>query len=287
MSIVINTNLDALKIQGTLTNSTNGLSQSMQRMSSGLKINSSKDDAAGTVIANRMNVQLDGNKICQQNIQSGNALLSTTEGNIDVVLSNVERIRDLTLQAKNGTYSNDEIKAMQKEVGQRINEIDRLAASAKFSDSFLFVKDCDLQKNGAKLQVGQNSGNDNVIEANKNIFDEVLFSKLTGVSGDFILNDITNGSYTSFDNALNKLDKVITNLTDRKALIGSAQCRLDSALNTLTTQYSNLSSAKSIITDTDVASEASGFTQNQILQQVSSSLLAQANQTPSIALSLI
>jgi len=181
----------------------------------------------------------------------------------------------------------DEIKAMQKEVGQRINEIDRLAASAKFSDSFLFVKDCDLQKNGAKLQVGQNSGNDNVIEANKSIFDEVLFSKLTGVSGNFVLNDIANGSYTSFDNALDKLDAAITGLTDRKALIGSAQCRLDSALNTLTTQYSNVSSAKSIITDTDVASEASNFTQNQILQQVSSSLLAQANQTPSIALSLI
>jgi len=287
MSVVINTNVDAFKIQGTLTNATSNLSQSMQRMSSGLKINSAKDDAAGTVISARMQVQLDGNKVCQQNIQSGNALLSTTEGNIDVVLSNVERIRDLTLQAKNGTYSNDEISAMQKEVGQRINEIDRIATSAKYSDSYLFKAGESLQANGAKLQVGQNSGNDNVIEANKSIFDEISFSKLTGVTGNFQLNDIAGGSYATFDNALDKLDSAISGLTDRKALIGSAQARLDSALNTLTTQYTNLSSAKSIITDADIASEASNFTQNQILQQVSTSLLAQANQSPSIALSLL
>ena len=111
MSVVINTNVDSLKIQQSLASSTNKLSQSMTRMSTGLKVNSAKDDAAGTVISARMNVQLNGNEIAQKNVQNGNAMLSTAEGNIDVVLDNVSRIRDLTLQAKNGTYSDEEIAA--------------------------------------------------------------------------------------------------------------------------------------------------------------------------------
>ncbi|MBR2068693.1 MAG: hypothetical protein IJ877_02915 [Candidatus Gastranaerophilales bacterium] len=292
MSVVINTNVDSLKVQSTLTNATNSLSQSMQRMSSGLKINSAKDDAAGTVISARMQVQLDGNKICQNNVQNANAMMSTAEGNIDVVLDNMTRIRDLTLQAKNGTYSSTEIEAMQKEVKERIAEIDRVSASSKFSQLSLF-EDATMQEHGVTFQIGQNADEgektDNIITANKDIFGSVKFSALTTQTGAFNLVSIKagSGSYANFNTALTKLDTAIDNLTKRKSLIGSAQNRLDSALDTLTTQYTNLSSANSIITDADIASEASSFTQNQILQQVSTSLLAQANQSPSIALSLI
>ena len=292
MSVVINTNVDALKIQNILSGATNKLSDSMQRMSSGLKINSAKDDAAGTVISARMNVQLDGNQICQKNIQNGNSLLSTAEGNLDVVLDNVTRIRDLTLQAKNGTYSTGEINAMQKEVKERLAEIDRVSASSKFSQLDLF-EDTSLQANGITFQVGQNADTgdktDNIITADKDIFQSVKFSSLTGQTGAFNLVSIKAGSgaYANYNVALTKLDDAIDDLTARKSLIGSAQARLGSALDTLTTQYSNLSSAKSIITDSDIAAEASQFTQNQILQQVSTSLLAQANQAPSVALSLI
>ena len=283
MSVVVNTNVDSIRIQNHLTASTNKLSVAMQRMSSGSRITCAKDDASGCVISARMCVQLDGNKICQQNIQNGNSLLSTTEGNLDVVLDNVTRIRDLTLQAKNGTYSSDEIAAMQKEVGQRINEIDRIADSASFSDLTLFGG--SLATNGATLQVGQNQGTENVITASKEIFEGIKFSALTGVGGNFNLGSL--GAYTDLDTAVGKLDDAIDAITERKALIGSAQARLESALDTLTTQYTNLSSANSIIKDADIASEASKFTQNQILQQVSTSLLAQANQSPSIALSLL
>ncbi|MBR2069699.1 MAG: hypothetical protein IJ877_08070 [Candidatus Gastranaerophilales bacterium] len=292
MSVVINTNVDSLKIQGILTGSTNKLSESMQRMSSGLQINSAKDDAAGTVISARMDVQLNGNQICQKNVQNANAMLSTAEGNIDVVLDNVSRIRDLTLQAKNGNYSDKEIEAMQAEVKERIAEIDRVSSSSKFSQLQLFG-DSNLSTNGATFQVGQNADSDgktdNVIKADKDIFKAVTFSALTNQTGAFNLANIKagSGSYANFDTALTKLDTAIDNLTSRKSLIGSAQNRLESAYDTLTTQYANLSSAKSIITDADIASEASKFTQNQILQQVSTSLLAQANQAPSIALSLL
>ncbi len=370
MSVVINTNVDSLKIQKSLTNSTNQLSKSMQRMSTGLKVSSAKDDAAGSVISARMKVQLNGNQIAQKNVQSGNAMLSTAEGNIDVVLDNVSRIRDLTLQAKNGTYSAEEIAAMQKEVAERIAEIDRVSTSSKYSQLKLF-DDTNMQQNGVTFQVGANSTSDNTIKADGSIFESVKFNEVTGRDGstkkEAVLDtgnvpaagggkhyiavtaeeaidddgslkadykvafkaddteaanpiylhevadttgtayadatnlklgkmddvqgptglDLTTLDAKGFSTALVDLDQAIDNLTARKSLIGSAQNRLDSALNTLTTQYENLSSANSIITDADIASEASEFTQSQILQQVSTSLLAQANQAPSIALSLV
>ena len=489
MSVVINTNSDALRIQNTLTGATNKLSQTMQRMSSGLKINSAKDDAAGTVISARMNVQINGNKICQQNVQNANALLSTAEGNLDVVLDNVSRIRDLTLQAKNGTYSQEEIKAMQDEVYQRIQEIDRVSDVSKFSQLQLFGGE-ELAE-GAFFQVGTNSGDENVIKVTNedNIFssvkfndllkgdgvsEEALFKNSTATKFDFkktydnasqiedevvgtvykvgdgymkctaadtfksvteegydivdsvgtktnydgwaqgtvvysktqgyvtitkvgasdgtyalcdkygvvdidtaspagavngvkyhstlngkyfigtagdpaeivdqfntasyaddaaakdagitgqandgkIYYDSTNKVYKQYNyekdkfvelkskdlysdanpfdlttmdqagfvQALDALDAAIDDITARKSAIGSFEGRLESALNTLTTQQTNLSSAKSIITDSDIASEAANYTQNQILQQVATSLLAQANQAPSVALSLI
>ena len=305
MAVVINTNVDSLKIQSLLTSSTSKMSQSMQRMSSGLKILSAKDDAAGTVISAKMDVQLNGNKVAQTNVQNANALLSTTEGNLDVIQDNVTRIRDLTLQAKNGTYSTDEMKAMQDEVTQRIEEIERISDSAKYSGLQIFGGDL---KGGATFQVGADYGDVNTIDAAGSVFADAAFSVLTGIT-DLTKFDFASMSKTEktaddgisgavgtlevsdckndFDIAIKALDEAITDITDRKSEIGSVGNRMDSALATLTTQYENLSSAKSIITDADVASEASNFTQQQILQQVSTSLLAQANQAPSIALSLV
>ena len=299
MAVVINTNVDSIKIQGLLSKSTSALSQAMERLSSGLKVNSAKDDAAGTVISARMQVQLDGNKTAQNNVQNGNAMLSTAEGNLDVVQDNLSRIRDLTLQAKNGTYSEEEIQAMQDEVAERMAEIDRISTSSKYSSLSLF-NDTDLQANGVTFQVGADYTENNTISADASIFDKVTFSALTGMAAGFDLTAMNNDPATpagpgtpeqpaagSYAEAVQKLDEALDNITARKSEIGSAQNRLESALDTLTTQYENLSSAKSIITDADVAQEASNFTQQQILQQVSTSLLAQANQAPSIALSLV
>ena len=282
MSVVINTNVDSIKIQNILSGSTSALSQAMERMSTGLKVNTAKDDAAGTVISARMQVQLNGNKVAQNNVQNGNALLSTAEGNLDVIQDNLSRIRDLALQAKNGTYSQEEIQAMQDEVAQRIAEIDRVSTSSKYSQLNLF-EDADLQANGVTFQVGANADDDNTISVANTVFESVKFQELTGVA-DF---DLTTMSAATFKTAVENLDTGIDNVTSRKSLIGSAQNRLESALDTLAIQYENLSSAKSIITDADIASEASNYAQQQILQQVSTSLLAQANQAPSIALSLL
>ena len=282
MAVIINTNVDSIKIQNCLTNATNGMASSMERMSTGLKVNSAKDDAAGTVISARMQVQLNGNQVAQNNVQNGNAMLSTAEGNLDVIQDNLSRIRDLTLQAKNGTYSEDEIQAMQDEVAERIAEIDRVSTSSKYSQLSLF-EDAGLQADGITFQVGANADDDNTISVSNAVFESVKFEALTGVA-DF---DLTKMSAAALKTAIENLDTGVDNVTSRKSLIGSAQNRLESALDTLSIQYENLSSAKSIITDADIASEASNYVQQQILQQVSTSLLAQANQAPSIALSLL
>ena len=344
MAVVINTNVDSIKINNILNGATNRMSNAMQRMSSGLQILSAKDDAAGTVIAARMEVQLNGNRIAQKNVQNANALLSTAEGNLDVIEDNIQRIRDLTLQAKNGTYSETEIQAMQDEVAERMAEIDRINNSAMHSSLRLFgdgeyengkiKKDASgnelwkgLAKDGATFQVGANSGDENIIEANSDLFQSVEFSKMTGASNFSLVRlakgEVENTSATldktktsfkttkdggtdpvltttdasgdevpvakqkRFDAAIDALDAAIDDITHRKSIIGSAGNRMDSALNSLTTQEENLSSAKSIITDADIAEQASKFTQESILQQVSTSLLAQANQAPSVALSLI
>lgn len=286
MSVVINTNVDSLNIQNNLTKATSKLSTSMKRMSTGLKVMSAKDDAAGVVIAAKMQVQLDGNKIAQNNVQSGNAMFSTMEGSLDSVETNLVRIRDLALQAKNGTYSNEERKAMQDEVDQRVAEINRINGSAKYSSLQLFGGD-DL-KDGLTLQVGTNATADDAITVAGATFASVAFKDITKVGETEGVEklDISSDS-ANFDTAIGQLDAAINNITGRKSTIGSVQNRLDSAYDTLTTQYENLSAAKSVITDADIAAEASTFTQQQILQQVSTSLLAQANQAPSIALSLV
>ncbi len=301
MGVIINTNVNSIKIQGILTNATSNLSKSMQRMSTGLKINSAKDDAAGAVIAAKMGVQLNGNEIAQKNVQNANAMLSTIEGNVDVISENISRIRDLTLQARDGTYSEDEISAMDDEVQQRISEINRVHSSSKFSSLNLF-SDQDLSTNGVKFQVGSNAGVDNTIKASGDIFKSVEFSSLSGLQN-FTLKNLKKNAPTvvqtgsgktatkqqdddNYDLAIRALDLAVDDLSARKSKIGSAGNRLDSALSTLTTQFENLSSSKSLITDADIASEASNYTQNQILQQISISLLAQANAAPSVALTL-
>ncbi len=323
MAVVINTNVDSLRVQKNLTSATSGLSKAMERMSTGLKVLNAKDDAAGTVIASRMKVQMDGNQIAQHNVQNGSALLATAEGHLDVIEDNLSRIRDLTLQARNGTYSTEEKQAMQDEVYQRILEINRISDSSKYSALKLFgdtdtegegesatTKPARLAKDGATFQVGANAEEEDRITADKDLFQSVKFMELlkheensdddgltSGMISDFKTQvgtddelkafDIAKLSAGNLDKAIKALDKGLDNLSHRRSIIGSAQNRLESALDTLTTQYENLSSAKSVIMDADIAQEASNFTQQNILQQVSTSLLAQANQTPSIALSLI
>ena len=281
MPIIVNTNMSALKTQRNLTDATNGMNKALERMSTGYKINSAKDDAANTFIATNLDVQVRGSKVTKSNISTAANMLSIAEGDLDVIHDNLARIRDLTVQASNGIYDKNSIDAIKSEVQARLDEIDRVAAASNFNGMKLL--DGSLNA-GIRLQVGANAAED----TNSITIAGALFQTAsTGATG---LNIELTTQLDAPDDAagyLDSIDAAITKINTTKAAIGSTGNRLDAATDSLTTTIENLTAAHSTIMDADIAEEAANFTKYQILQQTSSSLLVQANGLPSIALSLI
>ena len=278
MPIIVNTNMSALKTQRNLTDATNGMNKALERMSTGYKINSAKDDAANMYIATNLDVQISGSKVAKSNISTAANMLSIAEGDIDVIIDNVTRIRDLTVQFSNGIYDEKSMNAMTDEIEKRMAEIDRVAAASNFNGKKLL----DGSMGDVRLQVGANSDAD----ANAVTIDAAIFSKKD--SATLGLEVAANYDDASAAAAyLTTIDTALDNLNNTKAEIGAAGNRLDAATDSLTTTIENMTAAHSTIMDADIAEEAANFTKYQILQQTSSSLLVQANGLPSIALSLI
>lgn len=289
MAIVVNTNTASLMVQKNLNDATTSMNLSMERMSTGLRINSAKDDAAGMAVSSGLEKQVKGAVVAQANAQMGSSLLTVTEGSLGVIQSNLLRIRDLTEQAGNDTYGADARKAISAEVGARIDEINRLAKVADFNGINLLngTKTADL-----RLQVGMNGSGDDVIALDKAIFAAAGTSTIglygagaTTASKAAFLTALAGS--TTAATLLKDVDKSIDNIVDRKTKIGAAQNRLSSAMEGLKVQEINLTSSNSAIKDADIAAESSSFVKSQILQQASASLLSQANQIPGIALTLI
>ena len=293
MAIVVNTNVQSIQVQNNLNKVTDAMNTAMQRMTTGSKINSAADDAAGLVISKGIEVQTRGTQVANSNAQSGVNLLQTAEGNLEVMQENFMRIRDLTLQAMNGGQTDDQLLAMQEEAQARLAEIDRIATGAKFNTFDLFGGS-DRTKSGADtqvtLQIGTGSNSDVDTITISDVFDDAHVSTLTG-TGAFTSKFAGYASQadglTAMQDQLDALDEAITEISSRRGTIGSTTNRLESAMDQLDTQYENLSAANSRIKDADIATESSNYVQNQILQQASASLLVQANQQPNIALSLI
>ena len=286
MAIVVNTNVQSIQVQNNLNKVTSAMNTAMQRMSTGSKINSAADDAAGLVISKGIEVQTRGTQVASDNAQSGINLLQTAEGNLSVIQDNFMRIRDLTLQAMNGGQTDDQLQAMQEEAQARLAEIDRIATGAKFNTFDLFGGEThDSDAETVTLQIGTGSdGATNTIEI-ADVFNDAHVSTLTGqatFTSAFVGTDLAD-----MQAQLDQLDAAISEISTRRGTIGSTINRLNSAVEQLDTQYENLSAANSRITDADIATESSNYIQNQILQQASASLLVQANQQPNIALSLI
>ena len=317
MAIIVNTNMSALKTQTNLTRATNSLNTSLERMSTGLKINRAADDAAGLYVATGLNSQIRGSKVALDNVATGTNVLQTMEGDLDVMLDNLNRIRDLTVQAANSIYSADAMDAMKQEVQARIDEIDRIALASNFnglallsgdiaitgSDTLKQTNDDALMENGLRLQIGANSdanANSLTLSADDFFGDGInsvtLGKEFTALDGqDAMAADtgIRGNLEAAFANAsaaaqyIVVVDQAITDISNKKSTIGATMNRLESAETSLTTTVENNTAAKSTIMDADIAEESAEFTKAQILQQTSASLLVQANQLPSIALSLI
>ncbi len=278
MAIIVNTNMSALKTQRNLNDATNAMNKAMERMSTGYKINSAKDDAANMYIATNLDVQISGSKVAKSNITTAANMLSIAEGDLDVILDNVTRIRDLTVQYANGIYDEKSQKAMTDEIEARMAEIDRIATASNFNGKKLL----DGTMGDVRLQVGANAEE----AANCVTIDETIFGNKSSAELGLEIG-------ANYDNAtaaaayLDTIDDAITNINEAKAAIGATGNRLDAATESLTTTIENMTSAHSTIMDADIAEESANYIQQQILQQTASSLLVQANALPQIALTLI
>ncbi len=281
MALTINTNLSSLIVQSNLNSATTMLSQAIERMTTGYRINHAKDDAAGYSIAADWNTKLSSLDIASQNTSMGIDLLTTAEENYALITSHLQRVRDLTEQAANGTYGSSSLNAINAEITARLEEIDRVASNAEFNGIALMSADAvDIT-----LQVGIYADANSQILLDAGLFGAATSSALLGMEiADFA------AACTTADTAaaqLTVIDRAITNLSDRTTDIGAAQNRLESAATSIEVQTENLTSSLSTIRDADIAEVSSNYIQAQILQQASATLLATANQTPSIALNLI
>lgn len=287
MGITVNTNMQAMRIQHNLDSATSRMNTAMERMASGSRINSAKDDAAGLAVSTTLSNIISSSKVASDNVAIGNDLLSTAEGTLDVISENLGRIRDLTEQAANGTYSSDDLNAIAAEVDKRLTEIGNLAASSSFNGIGLLNG-----KASVTLQIGTGSNTTtDQLSLDSSIFADVAAvlttNQLTtaGLVKDIQTTGTSHSSTLATD--LGKIDKAVADITGRITSIGAAQNQLQAVSDGLTVQQTNLSSALSTIKDADVAEESASYVQQQILQSASASLLVQANSAPQIALTLI
>lgn len=270
---VINTNITALIGQNNLSNSQSALAKAQERLSSGMRINSASDDAAGQAIANRMSAQITGMQQAQRNTNDGISLAQTMEGGLNQISDNLQRIRELSVQAANDTNTAADRSSIALEIQERVDEIDRIAEATTFNGT-------DLLSGTAvslNIQVGANTGTADSIQVDT--FD--ASSAALGVSA------LAVGAFASAQTAISAIDSALQSIDDQRATLGATLNRFDSVLENLTTNVTNLSEARSRIEDADYAVEVSNLTRAQILQQAGTSMLAQANQTPQSVLSLL
>lgn len=280
MGITVNTNMQALRIQHNLDVATSKMNTSMERMASGSKINSAKDDAAGLAVSTTLKNTISSSKVATDNVHIGSDMLSSIEGTLDVISENLGRIRDLTEQASNGTYSTDDLAAISSEVGKRLSMVDNLATSTTFNGIKLLDGSATA---GITLQIGTGSAAVDKLTLESSIFAGVnMTSTLSGLT-----TAISAGNPAATSVYLGTIDTAVKNMTSRVTAIGAAQNQLAAVADGLSVQTQNLTSALSTIRDADIANESASYVQQQILQSASASLLTQANSAPQIALTLI
>ena len=260
MSITVNTNMQALRIQGNLSKSTEKMNTAMERMSSGYKINSAKDDAAGMAVSTKLETTISSSKVASDNVQIGSNLLDSSEGTLDTILTNLQRVRDLTEQASTGTYSENDKKAMFEEINQRMAQIDSLSSGTKFNEINLFGDD-KFSTEGLDLQVGTDSTSASSLNIDASVFKSAMVSQLG-------LFNVVAGGDISIANAdgTAKTDSVVYIADDAGALTKAAN--VDEALDAIITGKAYIG-ATSGVTDTD---DATAYTASSFLDQMDNAI---------------
>lgn len=275
MSLFVNTNVSSLNAQRQLFDSGNALSTSFERLSSGFRINRAADDAAGLQITDRFTSQIQGLDQSVRNANDAISLVQTAEGALGETTTALQRIRTLAVQSQNGINSSADRAALQQEVTALVAELSRIGTDTEFAGKALLSGTFSAQ-----FMVGANAGQ--LISVNLSSSDGVSF----GASG-LGVSTVDISTVSGASGALTAIDTAISSIGAQRAELGALQNRFQSTIRNLSNVSENLSGARSRIKDTDFASETAELTRNQIIQQASTSILAQSNQRPQSALSLL
>ena len=305
MSLYVNTNVTSLNAQRNLNKATNALDTTYARLSSGLRINSAKDDAAGLQIADRMTSQINGLNQGNRNANDGIAVAQTIEGAMDEITNMLQRVRTLAVQSSNGTNTSDDRLSIQKEVTQLSAEITRIACETTFGGKTMLngtvanTRGNLLSVGVMKLHVGANQND--IVSIKLTAGFSVAQMAMSGVSGVAsatgvaVTSDSDVGSFSRFkvscrsdaEQTITDIDKVLNYVDRKRADLGALQNRLESTISNQSNVANNQSDARARIRDTDYAEESANLSSQSIIQQAATSMLTQANSRPQIALSLL
>ncbi len=274
---VINSNVSALRASNASTSAQMGLSTSMQRLSTGKRINSAKDDAAGLAISASMTSQVAGMNQGIRNANDGISMAQTAEGALDEVTNNLQRMRELEVQKTNGTYSATDISNISAEQNALATQITNVLTNTKFNGQPLFTGTAGIAGDGkVSIQAGANTSD----KIDMDLGGDLLTTN--GVEG-----VLSGDPPTATATTLEAYDTAIANVVNRRSALGATQNQLQSAVNNLTSNATNLSDARSRIEDTDYSSETTALAKAQILSQASTAMLSQANQSTQSVLKLL
>lgn len=283
MTAVINTNIASLNTQRNLTASQASLSTSLQRLSSGMRVNSAKDDAAGLAIAERMNAQVKGLNVGIRNANDAISLSQTAEGALGKVGENLQRMRELAVQASNGTNSTADRTTLNQEYSALAGEVTRVLDSTKFNG--LALLNSSAPAGGFDFQVGaNNNANEKINIATTDLSAGTGIAAVTGAGASASIADATGAKALA---AMDSLSTAIDEVSSARATFGASQNRFEAVIANLQIASENQSAARSRIMDADFASETSNLTRGQILQQAGTAMLAQANSLPNGVMALL
>jgi flagellin len=279
MPQTINTNIASLNAQRNLNASQTSLSTSMQRLSSGLRVNSAKDDAAGLAIAERMNAQVRGMNVAVRNANDGISLAQTAEGALSKVGDALQRMRELAIQARNATNSSSDKDSLNKEFAELQSEIGRVLGGTTFNGKTILGADATT----LTFQIGANTTTDDIIQiTTENLTTATDITAVT--SGAVIDATATIGDIAA---VIDDIDNAIDNVNNTRATFGATQSRFDAIISNLQQSVENQAAARSRIMDADFAQETAAMSRAQILQQAGTAMVAQANQLPQQVMRLL
>lgn len=278
MAMVINTNIASINSQRRLNETNNSLATSMERLSSGLRVNSAKDDAAGLAISNRMTSQIRGMTVASRNASDGISLAQTAESAMGEITNTLQRMRDLSVQSANdGAVTGQDREKLQAEFKQLNDELTRIITSSEFNGKKIINGSL---AGGIDFQVGANTTSDNRIAVSIADLATTIASVTTASIG-------SNAAAGGARDAIDAIDNAIRAIDTSRANLGAIQNRFTTTISNLQSSIENQSAARSRITDTDFAMETANLSRSQILQQAGTAMLAQANQSGQAVLSLL